>query len=164
MIVRKIGSTLTLDVKRVHPAPGRARLVWMAISFMTTERPWVTDGGTLTAYKKKDGHLKELGRAVVTRGAAFVRLPWKKKAPVGRSSVMVCYLGSDVVEESCSPYVVVPPRRLAASRTSPAPPPRKRPGPARPRRPGSRRAAGRSAAGRRGCTAPPARGRPARRR
>ena len=79
MIVRKIGSTLTLDVRRVHPAPGRRRLVWMAISFMTTERPWATDGGTVTAYKKKDGQLKELGRAVVTRGAAFVRLPWKQR-------------------------------------------------------------------------------------
>jgi hypothetical protein len=106
MIVRKIGATLTLDVRRVHPAPGRARLVWMAISFMTTERPWATDGGTVVAYKKKDGRLKELGRAVVTRGAAFVRLPWKK-APFGHTSVMVCYLGSDVVEESCSPYVAV---------------------------------------------------------
>ena len=80
---------------------------------MTTERPWGTDGGTVAAYKKKDGRLKELGRAVVTRGAGFVRLPWKK-APFGRTSVMVCYLGSDVVEESCSPYVVVQPRRLAA--------------------------------------------------
>ena len=107
MTARKIGATLTLDVRRVHPAPGRARLVWMAISFMTTERPWGTDGGTVAAYKKKDGHLKELGRAVVTRGSGFVRLPWKEKAPFGRSSVMVCYLGSDVVEESCSPYVVV---------------------------------------------------------
>jgi hypothetical protein len=106
MTARKIGSTLTLDVKRVHPAPGRGRLVWMAISFMTTERPWGTDGGTVAAYKKKDGRLKELGRAVVTRGAAFVRLSWKK-APFGGTSVMVCYLGSDVVEESCSPYVVV---------------------------------------------------------
>ena len=78
LTVRKIGATLTLDVRRVHPTPGRARLVWMAISFMTTERPWGTDGGTVAAYKKKDGRLKELGRAVVTRGAAFVRLPWKK--------------------------------------------------------------------------------------
>ena len=45
-------------------------------------------------------------REAKTRGAAFVRLPWKK-VPFGRSSVTVCYLGSDVVEESCSPYVVV---------------------------------------------------------
>ena len=106
MVVRKIGASLTLDVRRVHPAPGQPRLVWMAISFMTTERPWGTDGGTVVAYKKKDGRLKELGRAVVTRGAGFVRLPWKK-APIGRTSVMVCYLGSDVVEETCSPYAVV---------------------------------------------------------
>lgn len=105
-MVRKIGATLTVDVRRVHPAPGRMRLVWMAISSMTTERPWSTDGGTVAAYKKKDGRLKELGRGVVTRGAAFVRLPWKR-APVGRTSVMVCYLGSDVVEETCSPYDVV---------------------------------------------------------
>jgi hypothetical protein len=103
MTVRKLGAELTLDVRRVHPVPGRARLVWMAISFMTTERPWSTDGGTVAAYKKKDGRLKELGRAVLTRGAAFVRLPWKR-APFGRTSVMVCYLGSDVVEETCSPY------------------------------------------------------------
>ena len=78
MIARKITATLTLDVRRVHPAPGRMRLVWMAISFMTTERPWDTDGGTVVAYKKKDGQLKELGRAVVTRGASFVRMPWKR--------------------------------------------------------------------------------------
>jgi hypothetical protein len=106
VVARKIGAELTLDVRRVHPAPGRSRLVWMAISFMSTERPWGTDGGTVVAYKKKDGRLKELGRAVVTRGAGFVRLPWKK-APFGRTSVMVCYLGSDVVEETCSPYDVV---------------------------------------------------------
>jgi hypothetical protein len=103
MTVRKLGSSLTLDVRRVHPAPGKARLVWMAISFMSTERPWGTDGGTVAAYKKKDGRLKELGRAVLSRGAAFVRLPWKR-APSGHTSVMVCYLGSDVVEETCSPY------------------------------------------------------------
>jgi hypothetical protein len=106
MIARKITATLTLDVRRVHPAPDRMRLVWTAISFMTTERPWDTDGGTVVAYKKKDGQLKELGRAVATRGASFVRMPWKR-APSGRTSVTVCYLGSDVVEESCSPYVVV---------------------------------------------------------
>jgi hypothetical protein len=106
MVARKLGATLTLDVRRVHPAPGRPRLVWMAVSSMTTERPATTDGGTLAAYKKKDGRLKELGRAVVTRGSAFVRLPWKR-APFGRTSVMVCYLGSDVVAESCSPYAVV---------------------------------------------------------
>jgi hypothetical protein len=103
MMVRKMGATLTLDVRRVHPAPGRMRLVWMAISFMTTERPWATDGGMVVAYKKKDGQLKELGRAVVTRGASLVRMPWKR-APSGRTSVMVCYLGSDAVEESCSEY------------------------------------------------------------
>ena len=40
MTARKIGATLTLDVRRVHPAPAGRRLVWMAISFMTTERPW----------------------------------------------------------------------------------------------------------------------------
>ncbi len=106
MVARKLGATLTLEVRRVHPAPGRPRLVWMAISSMSTERPAATDGGTLVAYKKKDGRLKELGRAVMTRGDAFVRLPWKR-APFGRTSVMVCYLGSDVVEESCSPYTVV---------------------------------------------------------
>ncbi|MDX6372132.1 MAG: hypothetical protein QOD98_1120 [Nocardioidaceae bacterium] len=106
MVARKIGSSIRLDVRRVHPAPTRHRLVWMAISFMTTERPWATDGGTVAAYRKKDGRLKELGRAVMTRGASFVRLPWKR-APGGGTPVMVCYLGSDVVEESCSPYAVV---------------------------------------------------------
>ena len=103
IIARKIGATLTLDVRRVHPAPGRMRLVWMAISFMTTERPWATDGGTVVAYKKKDGRLKELGRAVVTRGAAFVAAAVEAR-PFGGTSVMVCYLGSDAVEETCSPY------------------------------------------------------------
>jgi hypothetical protein len=106
MTVRKIGSSLTLDVRRVHPAPGKAKLVWMAISFMSTERPWGTDGGSVTAYKKKHGRLKPLSSAVVTRGAAFVRLPWKR-APHGSTRVLVCYQGSDVVDVSCSPYDVV---------------------------------------------------------
>jgi hypothetical protein len=106
MVVRKIGSSLTLEVRRVHPSPGRARLVWTAISFLATERPWGTDGGTVAAYKLKDGRLKPLGSTVVTRGAAFVRLPWKR-APQGRTKVLVCYQGSDAVEVSCSPYAVV---------------------------------------------------------
>ena len=106
MTVRKIGSSLTLDVRRVHPAPGKGRLVWTAISFMSTERPWATDGGTVTAYKKKHGRLKALGSSVVTRGAAFVRLPWKR-APHGRTRVLVCYQGSDAVEVSCSHPAVV---------------------------------------------------------
>ena len=50
----------------------------------------------MIAYKKKDDQLKPLGSAVVTRGAAFVRLPWKR-APHGRTKVLVCYQGSDVV-------------------------------------------------------------------
>jgi hypothetical protein len=104
--VRKIASSVTLDVRRVHPAPGRARLVWTAISFTSTERPWPTDGGTVTAYKKKHGHWKQLGSTVVVRGAAFVRLPWKR-APMGRSKVRVCYQGSDVVALSCSTPDVV---------------------------------------------------------
>lgn len=101
MTVRKIDSSLSLDVRRVHPTPGRARMVWAAISFLSTERPWTTDGGTVTAYKKKDRHWKQLGSTVVTRGAAFVRLPWKR-APFGRSKILVCYQGSDVVAVSCS--------------------------------------------------------------
>jgi hypothetical protein len=104
--IRKIGSSLRLDVRRVHPAPDKGRLVWMAISFMRTERPASTDGGTIEAYRKLDGRLKPLGAAVVTRGAGFVRLPWKH-APLGRTKVMVCYEGSDVVEVSCSKYAVV---------------------------------------------------------
>lgn len=104
--VRKIGSSLRLDVRRVHPAPTKRRLVWTAMSFLTTERPWVTDGGTVTAYRKKDGRLKPLGSAVVTRGASFVRLPWKR-APHGPTKVVVCYQGSDVVAVSCSPVEVV---------------------------------------------------------
>jgi hypothetical protein len=101
LTVRKIASTLSLDVRRVHPSPGRARLVWTAISFMSTERPWTTDGGTVAAYRKKHGHWKRLGSSAVARGAAFVRLPWKR-APHGRTKVMVCYQGSDVVAVSCS--------------------------------------------------------------
>jgi hypothetical protein len=104
--VRQIGSSLTLDVRRVHPAPTKGRMVWTAISFVSTERPWGTDGGTVTAFKKKHGRLKALGSAVVTRGAAFVRLPWKR-APHGRTKVVVCYQGSDVVALSCSPYDLV---------------------------------------------------------
>ena len=85
---------------------GRPRLVWMAISFMSTERPWGTDGGSVTAFKKRRGVLKPLGSTVVTRGAAFVRLPWKR-APHRRTKVLVCFQGSDVVDVSCSPADVV---------------------------------------------------------
>ena len=112
LLGRKIAAQLRLDVRRVHPAPTKHRLVWAAMSLMSTERPWSTDGATVAAYKRKDGRLKELGRAVVTRGAAFVRLPWKK-APAGATKVMVCFLGTDVVAQSCSPYAVV--RRGGAS-------------------------------------------------
>jgi serine protease len=110
MNVRQIASKLTLDVRRVHPEPGRARLVWTAISFMSTERPWATDGGTVTAYRKKDGRWKQLGSSVVAFGAAFVRLPWKR-APHGRTKVRVCFQGSDVVAISCSTPDVVHRRR-----------------------------------------------------
>jgi hypothetical protein len=106
LVGRKLEAQLRLDVRRVHPTPTQHRLVWAAISFMSTERPWTTDGATVAAYKRKDGRLKELGRTVVTRGAAFVRLPWKK-APPGRTKVMVCFLGTDVVASSCSRYAVV---------------------------------------------------------
>jgi hypothetical protein len=103
--VRKLGSSLTIDVRRVHP-PGKNKLVWTAITFMSIERPWSTDGGTITAFKQKDGHLKALGQTTLERGAAFVRLPWKR-APLGKSQVLVCYAGSDAVETSCSPFDVV---------------------------------------------------------
>jgi len=105
MVVRKLGSELRLDVRRAHP-PGKNRLAWTAITFMTTERPWATDGGTMTAYKVKDGELKALARGVVARNAAFIRLPWKR-APLGKTRLVVCYDGSDVVEASCSPFDVV---------------------------------------------------------
>jgi hypothetical protein len=105
LTVRKIGSSLSLDVRRTHP-PGQHRLVWTAITFITTERPWGTDGGTVTAFRVKDGRLKELGSALMARSSAFVRLPWKR-APLGRTRVVVCYGGSDVVESSCSPFDVV---------------------------------------------------------
>jgi hypothetical protein len=103
--IRKLGSSLTLDVRRVHP-PGKNKLVWTAITFMSVERPWSTDGGTITAFKEKDGGLKELGQATLLRGAGFVKLPWKK-APAGRSKVVVCFAGNDGVEASCSPVDVV---------------------------------------------------------
>lgn len=106
VVVRKLGATLRLDVRRVHPSPTKRRLVWTAISFMSTERPWATDGDSVTAYKRKDGRLKALGSATVSRGAAFVRLPWKR-APHGRTKVLVCFAGTDVVATSCSPYDVV---------------------------------------------------------
>jgi hypothetical protein len=104
--VRKIESSLRLDVRRIHPAPTKGRLVWTAISFMDTERPWTTDGAMVAAYKRKDGGLKEIGRTTIGRGAAFVRLPWKR-APHDPTKVMVCFLGTDVVDSSCSPYDVV---------------------------------------------------------
>ncbi len=105
VLARKISTVLTLDVRRVHP-PGKHRLAWTAITFMSIERPWATDGGTVTAFKEKDGRLKELGRAAVARGAAFVWLPWKR-APIGKTRVQVCFAGNDAVESSCSPFDVV---------------------------------------------------------
>lgn len=106
VLVRKLTAKLTLDVRRVHPSPTKRRLVWAAVTFLTTERPWSTDGGTITAYKRKDGALKQLGSSVITRGAGLVKLPWKR-APFGRTKVLVCFQGSDVVAVSCSPYDVV---------------------------------------------------------
>jgi hypothetical protein len=104
--VRKLESSVSLDVRRVHPAPGRARLVWSTISVMSTERPWPTDGGMVTAYRKKDGLWRQLGSTVVTRSAAVVRLPWKR-VPFGRTKVRACFQGSDAVAVSCStPHVV----------------------------------------------------------
>jgi hypothetical protein len=103
--IRKITSSLTLDVRRVHP-PGKSKLVWAAIAFLSTEHPWSTDGGTVTAFKQKGDRLKGLARATVLRGASFVRLPWKR-APQGTSRVVVCYSGNEAVEASCSPFDVV---------------------------------------------------------
>ena len=105
LAARKIGASLSLDVRRAHP-PGRSKLVWTAITFMTTERPWGTDGGTMTAYKVKDGDLKELGQSSVSRNTAFIRLPWKR-APLGKTRVLVCFDGSEAVEQTCSPFDVV---------------------------------------------------------
>jgi hypothetical protein len=101
LTVRALGSSLSLDVRRVHPRAGRARLVWTAITFVSTERPWTTDGGTVVAYRKKDRHWKALGSSAVSRGAAFVRLPWKR-APDRGTKVMVCFQGSVAVAVSCS--------------------------------------------------------------
>jgi hypothetical protein len=80
--------------------------VCKAITFLSTERPWTTDGATVVAYRKKDRRWKPLGASVVSRGAAFVRLPWKH-APYGRTRVMVCFQGSDVLAVSCSSPDVV---------------------------------------------------------
>ena len=99
---RLMTATLTIDVRRVHPAPGKARLVWVAGGFLQTERPWPTDGGTVTAYKKKDnGKLRPLGTTTVTRGAAMVRLGWKQP-PAGRTKVLVCFAGNEAVAATCS--------------------------------------------------------------
>jgi hypothetical protein len=106
LVGRKLGATLRADVRRVHPTPTQHRLVWAAISFLSTERPWATDGAVVAAYKRKNGRLKELGRTVVTRGTAFVRLPWRR-APSGTTRVTVCFLGTDAVAQGCSPYAVV---------------------------------------------------------
>jgi hypothetical protein len=103
--IHKIGSSLTLDVRRVRP-PGKSKLVWAAIAFLTTERPWSTDGGTITAFKQKGQRLKGLGRSTVLRGASLVKLPWKR-APQGTSRVVVCYSGNEAVDASCSPFDVV---------------------------------------------------------
>ena len=105
VLARKISTVLTLDVRRVHP-PGQHRLAWTAITFMSIERPWATKRHASVAFKKKNGRLKELGRAAVARGAAFVRLPWKR-APIGKTRVLVCFAGNDAVESSCSPFDVV---------------------------------------------------------
>ena len=43
--------------------PGQARLVWTAITFMSIERPWATDGGTVTAFKRRTaGSRSSVGR------------------------------------------------------------------------------------------------------
>lgn len=100
---RRMTATLTLDVRRVHPAPGKKKLAWIAGGFLQTERPWPTDGGTVTAYRKKDGgRLKPLGTATVTRGAAMVRLGWEQP-PAGRTKVLICFAGNEAVAPSCSP-------------------------------------------------------------
>jgi hypothetical protein len=106
LTVRKIGATVSLNVRRVHPRPDKRRLVWAAIGTVALERPAATDGSAVTAYRKKDGHLKPLGTGVVTRGLAVVRLPWKR-VPHGRAKVLLCYGGTDVVAGTCSPVDVV---------------------------------------------------------
>ena len=105
--VRKIDSLAALDVRRVHPAPDQARLVWTAISFMSTERPWTTDGGTVTAYRQQ-GRPAEGARPAVRhpRRARSCGCPGSGLRTAA-TKVMVCFQGSDVVDVSCSPLDVV---------------------------------------------------------
>jgi hypothetical protein len=103
--VRKIGSLVTLEVKRLHP-PGKNRLAWTGVAMLSTERPWTTDGGIVSLVKVEDDHARTLASGPVVRGAAFVQLSWKR-APRGRTKLIACFAGSDVVEASCSEVDVV---------------------------------------------------------
>ena len=163
VVVRKIGATLRLDVRRVHPSPTKRRLVWTAISFMSTERPWATDGGTVTAYKRKDGRLKALGSA----RSAGVRRSCGCRGSARRTAARRSWSASP------APTWWPPAARRTTSSAAAASSHRNQPGAAamkasRSSAPGALRDHGeqraRSAAGPRGCTAPPARARPARSR
>lgn len=104
---RRMTATLDGDVRRVQVSPTRERRVWVAGGTLATERPWPTDGLVLTAYKQKGDHLKALATGPVVRGTAVLRLPWRKAAPSGRTRIVVCFAGSDVVDAACSPVEVV---------------------------------------------------------
>ena len=149
--------------------PGRKRLVWMAISFMTTERPWahrrrhrhgVQGEGRPAQGARPRGRDPRRGlrpAAVEARAARqhlrdglLRRLRRGRGRPARRST-------------SCAG--APRPRQLTASRTSPAPPRRNASRSSAPAPSGITASSGAiRAAGRRGCTAPPARARPARRR
>ena len=103
--VRKIGSSVTIEVKRLHP-PGKNRLAWTGQVSLSTERPWTTDGGLVSLVRVDDGLNRVVGTGPVVRGQAFVQLPWKR-APRGRTKVIACFAGTEVVEASCSPVDVV---------------------------------------------------------
>jgi hypothetical protein len=110
LAARRIGTSLTLDVRRAAP-PGKQRQVWIAEVELRLERPYAGEG-TVTVTKLKHGRPKELASGPVSRGVAFLRLPWKDHAPRGTTELTACFSGTDALEPVCSvPDVVKRKRR-----------------------------------------------------
>lgn len=105
LLVRRLTSTTSLDVRRAQP-PGKRRLVWTAFANLRTERPWATDGTTMTIFKATDTGTKVLAQGPVVRGIAYIKLPWRR-VPQGISRLTACYAATDAVDASCSSVVRV---------------------------------------------------------
>ena len=97
-------SSLTIDVRRVHPAPGKRRLVWIRGRLPDApSAPGPTDGGVVTDVPEgRRSAQAHSPTGTVSNGAALVNLHWKQ-APEGRTKPpWSATPGSDVVAASCS--------------------------------------------------------------